>query len=457
MIWQADPSVRLDRDERTVTGGAPLRLLKLTERGVDVVGAVLSGTDTSGLGAGERALVARLSDAGMVHPLPESGSSGMDAGDVTVVIPVRDDLLRLIRALGALAETAPGLGGVVVVDDGSRNPVRQAVTARRWPFTVSVVRHRESRGPAAARNAGLAYASTALVGFIDSDCVPAPGWIEPLVDQFFDEHLAAVAPRVVARSEHGTCPHIAAYEVDRSPLDLGDQPALVRPLTRVSYVPTAAVVVRTDVLRTVGGFDEAMRVGEDVDVVWRLVDGGHRVRYDPRSVVQHDTRSTPGGWIAQRFSYGTSAAPLAARHGDNVAPAVVSRSSLAIWLLLAAGHRRLAAVVAVTTTVLARRRLETWPTSEALKLVAVGHFAAGRQLAASLIRVWWPIAFTAAMLSRRARRVVAPVVVATIVDKMPGRPADIGLGLADDMAYGAGVWVGCVRERSLRALLPRMS
>jgi hypothetical protein len=30
------------------------------------------------------------------------------------------------------------------------------------------------------------------------------------------------------------------------------------------------------------------------------------------------------------------------------------------------------------------------------------------------------------------------------------------LTLADDAAYGAGVWLGCVRTRSVRALLPRL-
>lgn len=456
MIWRADPSLRVDRDERTVVGGAPLRLLRLTERGLGVVESVLAGTETDDLGIGEQALVAKLADAGMIHPLPRPGAAGLGARDVTVVIPVRDDLARVVRAVGVLAETAPDLGGVLVVDDGSRHPVREAVTARRWPFGLRVVRLGESAGPGAARNVGLGHVATTLVAFVDADCVATPGWLEPLVDQFFDDRVAVVAPRVVARSERGTCSYIASYEVDRSPLDLGDEPALVRPLTRVSYVPTAAVVARVDALRSVGGFDEAMRVGEDVDLIWRLVETGHDVRYEPRSVVQHDTRPTIGRWMAQRFSYGTSAAPLATRHGGNVAPAVVSRSALATWLLLAAGHRRIAAVVAVISAVVARRRLETWSTGEALRLLVGGQVGAGRQLAGTLLRVWWPLALVMAVFSRRARRVVAAGALVGIVERRPGSVAAVGLGFADDLAYGAGVWAGCLRERSLRALAPRV-
>ena len=45
-----------------------------------------------------------------------------------------------------------------------------------------------------------------------------------------------------------------------SPLDLGTEPARVASGTRVSYVPSAALVARTDALRSNGGFDDALRV-----------------------------------------------------------------------------------------------------------------------------------------------------------------------------------------------------
>lgn len=457
MKWLADPSLRIDRDQRMVTGGVPLRLFRLTGRGLDLVDAILDGRDTDGAGTGERALVTRLADAGLIHPSPDAGASGFDATDVTAVIPVRDDLARLVRLLGVLAETTPDLGGVVVVDDGSRVPVREAVTGHSLPFEIRVVRCAEPRGPGAARNRGLAHVTTALVAFVDSDCVPTPGWLGPIVDQFFDDRVAVVAPRVVARSDVGTNVHIARYEADRSPLDLGDEPALVRPLCRVSYVPSAAQLARTASMREVSGFDETMRVGEDVDAIWRIIAAGHHVRYEPRSIVQHDTRSTPTRWLGQRFSYGRSAAPLAARHGDHVAPAVLSRSSLAIWFLTAVGHRRVAASVAAVTTLFARRRLEAWPTVDAVKMVLTGHLIAGRQLAGTMVRVWWPVALVTALCSRRARKVVAGALAVTIMEKRPHDPAQVALGLVDDLAYGAGVWAGCARERSVRALLPGLT
>ena len=103
-------------------------------------------------------------------------------------------------------------------------------------------------------------------------------------------------------------------------------------------MPAAALVVRVDALRSIGGFDADLRVGEDVDLVWRLDEAGWRCRYDPRAEVDHLPRPTLAAWAAQRMSYGRSAAPLALRHPGALAPAAVSGWSAGAWGLTAAGR-----------------------------------------------------------------------------------------------------------------------
>lgn len=72
------------------------------------------------------------------------------------------------------------------------------------------------------------------------------------------------------------------------------------------------------------GFDPDFRVGEDVDLVWRLVESGARVRYDPSVRARHDARPTLVGWLSRKAYYGRGGARLAARHGDRLAPAVLT-------------------------------------------------------------------------------------------------------------------------------------
>ncbi|MHB8467864.1 MAG: mycofactocin biosynthesis glycosyltransferase MftF [Acidimicrobiales bacterium] len=412
-----DPGVRRIDGGSVLVGGSPLRILRLSPAGADVVDSLVAGEPLPAGAAADR-LATKLLDAGMAHPL----LAPTTAADVTVVVPVRDGQV-LVRG-----------DNVIVVDDGSRTPVPGAI------------RHDRPRGPAAARNTGWRAARTSFVAFIDAGCTPASDWLDVLLAHFADPSVGAVAPRV--RSTGGG--RLAAYETTRSPLDRGAVPGAVRPRARVPFVPSTALVVRRSVLEDLGGFDEALRFGEDVDLVWRMVERGWTVRYEPSVSVEHPARSTTWAWLRQRFDYGTSAAPLARRHPGAVAPLAVSHWSVAAWLLTALGFPVAGAAVGGTTTALLAPKLRglAHPWREAVRLAGAGHLHAGAQIANAVRRAWWPIAIVAALGSRRARRAMLLAVAPTVVAP---------LGLVDDVAYGAGVWIGCLRQRSFAALVPAFS
>lgn len=186
---------------------------------------------------------------------------------------------------------------------------------------VRVVRHPRSKGPAAARNTGLAACGTDFVAFLDSDVVPRRGWLEALLGHFCDPAVALVAPRIVAL--HPSESVVARYEAVRSSLDLGLREAPVVPFGTVSYVPSAAIICRRSALLDVGGFDESMNSGEDVDLCWRLNEAGARLRYEPIATVAHDHRTELRKWFVRKSFYGGSAAPLAIRHPGKTAPLVI--------------------------------------------------------------------------------------------------------------------------------------
>ena len=441
----------LDRTVRrgpggTLIGGSPRRVVRLSKAGWRALRALEQGADAS---PAARALGRRLVDAGMAHPRP----AWRAARDVTVVIPVRDRSADLGRCLAALDPGMP----VVVVDDGSSDPEATAEVAARHG-NARLVRRSAPGGPAVARNAALAAVETELIAFLDSDCVAPRSWLEALSGHFDDPLVGAVAPRVrpVGRRRGLLGRYLAA----RSPLDMGTGAAVVQPGGAVSYVPTAALVARRAALGD--GFDAALRYGEDVDLVWRLRAAGWRVRYDPRVTVGHDEPATLRSLLARRFRYGTSAAPLAARHPGRLAPAVVP-----VWPALAA-------------LLLLRRRPGPAAVIAAQQTIAVSHRVRGRGLPGAL-GLWWfgeasaqaalsvaryvatfalPAALAAALRSRR--RAALGLLALPLLDEWRRARPELdpvrwtALGLADDAAYGAGVWWGCVRERTVRPLLPRI-
>jgi hypothetical protein len=212
----------------------------------------------------------------------------------------------------------------------------------------------------------------------------------------------------------------------------------------------------------VGGFDPALRVGEDVDLVWRLVDAGWRVRYDPSVEVSHREPASWSELLARRFRYGTSAAPLAARHPGRLAPVELRPRPTAAALALLAGRPGVAAAVVASSAVplAATVRPLGIPSAQAWRWAAsgAGWTVMGLGRAATMLALPGLVALAAS--GRRGRRAaVALVLVPPVVDWVRRHP-DLDLvrwvaaSVADDVAYGAGVWTGSLRARSATTLVP---
>jgi mycofactocin system glycosyltransferase len=361
-----DPATRVDGT--LVWGGTPWRLLRLTPAGAGSLSSLAAGDPVSNVREG--VLARRMVDAGLAHPRP---SGALSPNDLDVVVPVHDDAGHLAACLAALTGLA-----VTVVDDGSTDGLAVAAVASR--HGAHVIR-RARGGPAAARNTGLAATHRPLVAFVDSDCVIDPADLLTVAGHLADPCVAAAAPRITEST-------------GASPLDLGPDESPVHPGARVSFVPTTALVVRRTAVSDVGGFDESMRYGEDVDLMWRLAAAGWAVRYDP-SVVAHHATPSVASRLVRKYHYGTSAGPLANRHGS-----AMSGPTLAGFVApMRIGTLRTAGL----------------PTSEAVRITA----AAPLRTASALMK--WSVPRT-----------------------------------AGDVAYHLGVWHGCLNARTLKPLLPRL-
>lgn len=456
---QVDRRVRVLGDGAALLGGSPIRLLRLAPAAQDMLsdGRLKVCDDRSAQ------LARALLDATVAHPRPAGGPSYRD---VTVVIPVRDNVSGLRRLVSSLR----GLR-VIIVDDGSARPV-ELEDFDGAHCDLEILHHPRSRGPAAARNTGLAACTTDFVAFLDSDVAPRRGWLEVLLGHFCDPTVALVAPRIVGLDQSENV--VARYEAVHSSLDLGRREAPVLPHSPVSYVPSAAIVCRCSAIRGIGGFDETLQSGEDVDLCWRLIEAGARLRYEPIALVAHDHRTQLRDWLARKAFYGGSAAPLSARHPDKTAPVVISGWALIAWILMSFGSG-LAQLASLLIAVLTGRRIAKTINSPHTSLWDVviiatrGLWSAALQLASAICRHYWPVALVAALLSRHCRRVF---LIAAIVDGVADwlRRRNTGdddaepIGLltflvlkrVDDLAYGIGLWYGVLRERNVGPLKPRI-
>ncbi len=428
-------------------------MFRLGQAGVQVAELIEQGQT---LPRGHEQLTERLLDAGAIHPLFDSHAElPFRLRDITVVIPAFVRSAIEASKLGKLVSQCEGVAEIIVVDDCSSHALPTLDRS-------TVVTLRTNSGPGSARNAGLSHVATPLVAFIDLDVTLGAATLQELLPYFVDQRLGLVAPRVISEDSSTT---IDKYEQVRSPLDLGTIEARIAPGTRVSYVPSAMWLCRTEAIRAVHGFDESLRFGEDVDALWRVIGAGWRCRYQPQVMVSHRTRTTLQDFFTQRRMYGHSAAELASRHPGSVAPVRVSWHSAGMWGLIACGFPILGGVLCTYTVLALRRKLRDIPNSleESIRLAGLGNLHAARILASAITRAWWPLAAIIALFSRRARTVlIAAAVIPAMYEWWSKRPPldplrYLALRAIDDASYGVGVWEGAIAQRSADALMPDLA
>jgi Glycosyl transferase family 2 len=177
---------------------------------------------------------------------------------ISVVIPTYQRKPVVSDAVdSALAQTVRPVE-VLVVDDGSTDATADTVMSK-YGDTVRVVR-RPNRGPAAARNSALAMVTGDAVAFLDSD------------DRWKRDHLALLA-ELLTRHPHAVLVGTnRQYQWGRETPGEGDalDYAELLILGRVGVGHLSSVAVRREELIAVGGFDERLWYGEDVDLFVRL-------------------------------------------------------------------------------------------------------------------------------------------------------------------------------------------
>jgi glycosyltransferase involved in cell wall biosynthesis len=206
---------------------------------------------------------------------------------VSVVVPTRNRLAMLRRALSGVEAQRFRDFEVIVVDDGSVDGTAE------WLRTdcpeVRLVASATPGGAAAARNRALDSARGELVAFLDSDDVWQPSYLEEQV-----AHLDANPELALSHADHVESDPDGRTTRPSNRSLLPDANQLVHLLAE-AYIHTLSVVVcRRDAFEQFGRFDEGLAIVHDFDWYVRILAGGGAIAHLPRLLVE---RSVPGGLV----------------------------------------------------------------------------------------------------------------------------------------------------------------
>jgi GT2 family glycosyltransferase len=224
---------------------------------------------------------------------------------MTVAVCTRDRPELLRRCLRSLVAQASPPAEFLVVDNAPSSRAAREVVAE-FPGVRYLLE--PTAGLDVARNLALLASTQPLVAFLDDDVVADPGWCAALIGPFLDDpRVAACTGRVEALTletagqrlfeanggyGRGTA-RIRLPDDARQPLH-GCRVPLVA--WAVSVGNGASFAIRREAVLAIGGFDETLDRppqvpgGGDVDLLWRLLEAGGRVVYEPDALALHEHR-----------------------------------------------------------------------------------------------------------------------------------------------------------------------
>lgn len=219
--------------------------------------------------------------------------SGSLAPPVVAVMVVHQPGPWFEEVLDALAKQDYGnlRNLFLVVGDPGDTPER--IRERVPNAFVRAVQSNPGFGSAANEVLRLVEGDNGFFCFLHDDVALDPGAIRLLVEELYRSNAGIVGPKLVTWADPSVLQHVG-LGVDR----FGEIDPIVEPgevdqeqhdsVCDTFAVPSACLLVRADLFRTIGGFDPAIEFyGDDVDLCWRAHLGGARVMVVPAARARH--------------------------------------------------------------------------------------------------------------------------------------------------------------------------
>lgn len=188
---------------------------------------------------------------------------------------------------------------VILVDGASKDKTLEI--ARNYPIKIIS----EPLNAPAAYNLAIKQVDSNIVGFIDSDAKVDPNWLSTLVTDLVDPKIAGTSGSIETWNKENKWARVIGYDL---------QSRYNRIKQTVIRIATMNLLMKKDIIKKVGGFDEKLSSQYDTDFGLRVTEKGYKIILNSKAKCYHFNRSNLSSYFKQQLQYGKNTIKLYFKH-----------------------------------------------------------------------------------------------------------------------------------------------
>lgn len=233
---------------------------------------------------------------------------------ISVVIPTYNEAEGIVQCIESIMRNSIKPIEIIIADGGSTDK-----TVELAEQAGAIVYNNPNRTAASGRNVGILHAKGDIIAFTDGDNYVDEDWLKSILEEFQnDVELLGVGGKVVPAPPRTKVEKFWGNLWLNCIMSFGDEPYLVEKKTLKDAFITANCAYKRDLLDKLNGFDEWFgNNAEDVDLCWRALNFGAKLKYVPTAIVIARSPQKMKDMKKKSFRDGVSSTKLQKRYGPS--------------------------------------------------------------------------------------------------------------------------------------------
>lgn len=230
---------------------------------------------------------------------------------ISVVIPTYNEEKCIKKCLLSVINGSMSPLEIIVADGGSTD--NTVAIAKSMGVVVVKNPYKHAAG---GRNEGIKIAKGNVIAFIDADCIADKYWLEEIKNTFEKEPIDGLGTYIEPAKFANKYERFWGTFSLKIIMSYGTEPYYVKEKTLNDAFITASCAYTKELLDRLNGFDNWFaNNAEDIDICWRALDAGARLKYEPKAKIKAHSPTDLKGIKRKSFRNGFSSSKLQKRYG----------------------------------------------------------------------------------------------------------------------------------------------